>query len=93
VQDAMVTSAFLDIAAMFNARGHFHVLLLYNAQLRHKSNLESVEEEVEEEVEESGVFSGDFFGDYDDEDFDWPDDEGMSTDHMYSYLPRTKPTV
>lgn len=65
----------------------------YNAQLHHENEIHENEIESVEEEAEAPVFLGDFFGDYEDDDFSWPDDEGMSTDHMYYYSLRTKTNV
>jgi hypothetical protein len=46
----------------------------YQARLRDANDVES----AEEEDDDMDVFSGDFFGDYDKDDFEWPDEGGMS---------------
>ena len=48
----------------------------YHAAIRHENGVE----DVEEEDVDMETFSGDIFGDYQDDDFAWPDDGGMSID-------------
>jgi len=65
----------------------FPCIAAYHAAVRHENDIEAVEKghendigAVEEEDVDMEAFSGDFFGDYQDDDFGWPDDRGMSTD-------------
>ena len=68
----------------FSASGYTHHLrqtqstsctAAYYAQLEHENDVEIVGD-----ADDMPEFSGDFFGNYEDEDLDWPDNEGMSTE-------------
>ena len=82
----------------FSVSGYTHHIRLarstsctaaYYAQLRH----ESVDDDDDDAAaafsaegkdgDDMEAFAGDFFGDYKNEDFDWPDDGGMSTTYIF----------
>jgi len=82
----------------FSMSGYTHHLRLthtpscaaaYHAQLRHEDDTAHHENDFGI-VEDNDVFSGDYFGNYKDEDFDWPDDTGMSIVDINLHYLKTK---